>query len=71
METVIWSVTAVAGSCAQAEVAAKVAFVLGAEAGTDYLDTNGLAGLFVQESGAWRAAGAWPAVMSLSAVGAR
>ena len=59
--TTLQSVTAVAASCGQAEVAAKVAFVLGPDAGTDYLETYGLAGLFVEEGGACRAAGPWPA----------
>ena len=58
--TTLQSVTVVAASCGQAEVAAKVAFVLGPDAGTEYLETHGLAGLFVHESGACRAAGPWP-----------
>lgn len=37
--------TAVAGSCAEAEVAAKAAFVLGRGPGTRFLDAQGLAGL--------------------------
>ena len=59
--TGLWSVTAVAGSCAQAEVAAKVAFVLGLEPGTRLLDGQGMAGLFAGEDGRWWPAGAWPA----------
>ncbi len=57
----LWSVTAVAATCAQAEVAAKVAFVLGPQAGAGFLRAKGLAGLFATEAGAWRPAGAWPA----------
>jgi FAD:protein FMN transferase len=59
--TGLWSVTAVAGSCAPAEVAAKVAFVLGRQPGTRFLDGQGLAGLFAGEDGRWWPAGAWPA----------
>jgi thiamine biosynthesis lipoprotein len=59
--TGLWSVTAVAGSCAQAEVAAKVAFVLGRGPGTELLRGQGLAGLFAGEDGRWWPAGAWPA----------
>jgi thiamine biosynthesis lipoprotein len=53
--------TAVASSCAQAEVAAKVAFVLGRDAGTKFLLARGLAGLFAGEAGEWWPVGAWPA----------
>jgi thiamine biosynthesis lipoprotein len=59
--TGLWSVTAVAGSCAQAEVAAKVAFVLGRDAGTGFLRGQGLAGLLAGEDGRWWPAGPWPA----------
>jgi thiamine biosynthesis lipoprotein len=59
--TGLWSVTAVAGSCAQAEVAAKAAFVLGRGPGTELLGEQGLAGLFAGEDGRWWPAGAWPA----------
>jgi FAD:protein FMN transferase len=59
--TGLWSMTAVASSCAQAEVAAKVAFVLGRDAGTKFLLARGLAGLFAGEAGEWWPVGAWPA----------
>jgi FAD:protein FMN transferase len=59
--TGLWSVTAVAGSCAQAEVAAKVAFVLGRDPGAEFLRDQGLAGLFAGEDGRWWPAGTWPA----------
>jgi FAD:protein FMN transferase len=58
--TGLWSVTAVASTCAQAEVAAKVAFVLGRHAGTEFLLARGLAGLFASEAGEWWPVGAWP-----------
>ena len=60
VQTTLWSVTVVAGSCGQAEVAAKTAFVLGAEAGAQFLQEQGFAGLLLDESGAWRTAGPWP-----------
>lgn len=50
-----------AARCAQAEVAAKVACVLGPSAGGDFLHAHGLPGLLVEESGAWRTTGGWPA----------
>lgn len=50
-----------AARCAQAEVAAKVAFVLGPVAGARFLEAQGLRGLLVEEGGAWRTAGGWPA----------
>ena len=59
--TGLWSVTAVAGSCAQAEVAAKVAFVLGRDPGAEFLRDQGVAGLFAGEDGRWWPAGTWPA----------
>ncbi len=56
----LWSVTAAASSCAQAEVAAKTALILGEEHGAAFIEEIGLAALLVREDGAWRAAGAWP-----------
>lgn len=50
-----------AAHCAQAEVAAKVACVLGPSAGVDFLRAQGLPGLLLEESGAWRTTGGWPA----------
>jgi thiamine biosynthesis lipoprotein len=67
--TSTWSVTVVAGSCTQAEVAAKVAFLLGPDAGVAFLETEGLAGLIVDENGTWRAAGPWPASAMCEALG--
>lgn len=58
--TTLWSVTAAAGTCEQAEVAAKVAFLLGIEQGAHFLKRHGLAGLFVCKDGRWIAAGPWP-----------
>ena len=56
----LWSVTAAAGSCAQAEVAAKTALILGEERGVDFIEEIGLAALLVREDSEWRTAGAWP-----------
>jgi thiamine biosynthesis lipoprotein len=56
----LWSVTVAAGTCGQAEVAAKTAFLLGAADGADMLVTHGLAGVLVAADGMWRTAGGWP-----------
>jgi thiamine biosynthesis lipoprotein len=57
----LWSVSVGAATCAQADVAAKVALLLGPVAGTAFLERQGLSGLLVEESGARYTAGAWPA----------
>jgi FAD:protein FMN transferase len=56
----LWSVTVVAERCEQAEVAAKVAFLLGPEGGKTFLQQHGLAGLLLFENGEWTTAGPWP-----------
>lgn len=56
----LWSVTAAANSCAQAEVAAKTALILGEERGVAFIEEIGLAALLVRDDGQWRTAGAWP-----------
>lgn len=56
----LWSVSAVAETCAQAEVAAKVAFILGLEAGARFLSRHHLAGLLVREDGGRTGVGDWP-----------
>ena len=53
------SVTAVAGSCEQAEVAAKTALMLGPELGAAFLDRQRLAGLLACAGGV-RRVGSWP-----------
>ncbi len=55
----LWSVTVVAARCEQAEIAAKVAFILGRERGKDFLHTHQLAGLLVDEDGCWECVGSW------------
>ncbi len=59
-QTGLACVTAVAGRCMQAEVAAKVAFLLGHEEGGRFLLTHGLAGLLVDTQGTMTPVGAWP-----------
>ena len=56
----LWSVTVAAESCQHAEVAAKAAFLLGAEQGRAFLSDSGLAGLLVRTDGGWTSAGPWP-----------
>jgi len=60
-EAGLWSVTVAAERCAQAEAAAKAAFVLGPCEGARFLDERHLAGLFALENGSWQTAGDWPA----------
>lgn len=61
-ETGLWSVTVAAERCAQAEAAAKAAFILGPREGARFLDERNLAGLFAHEDGSWQTAGDWPAI---------
>ncbi|HEY7341684.1 MAG TPA: FAD:protein FMN transferase [Ktedonobacterales bacterium] len=56
----ILSVTVVAPYCRQAEVGAKVALLLGAQAGARFLETRGLAGLLIPTTGDYLTAGPWP-----------
>lgn len=61
VENDLWSVTVVAPTCEQADVAAKAAFVAGLRAGGDLLRECHYAGLFTLRDGTWRAVGSWPA----------
>jgi thiamine biosynthesis lipoprotein len=54
------TVTVVAAQCGQAEVAAKVAFLLGREEGERFLLERGLAGLLIDIQGTMAPVGAWP-----------
>ena len=56
----LWSVTVAADTCQQAEVGAKVAFLLGKEQGRAFLEQHGLAGLLVQQDGHWTTTATWP-----------
>jgi thiamine biosynthesis lipoprotein len=55
----LWSTSVAAASCAQAEVAAKAAFLLGPKAGSRFLTGHDLTGLFVLPDGSERRAGRW------------
>lgn len=59
-QTDLWAVTVAAGSCEQAEVAAKAAFFLGPDAGGRFLERHGLAGLFALRDGRLVATARWP-----------
>ena len=59
-ESDLWSVTVVTAWCEQAEVAAKVAFILGSQQGADFLRKHQIAGLLVHEDGTWEAVEPWP-----------
>ncbi|HLJ81085.1 MAG TPA: FAD:protein FMN transferase [Ktedonobacterales bacterium] len=63
----LWSVSAAAETCAQAEVAAKAAFILGPEAGARFLSRHHLAGLLVREDGGRTGVGDWPAYPEMTA----
>lgn len=59
-QTGLYSVSAVAARCEQAEIAAKVAFLLGVHEGTHFLNRRNIAALFVRTDGSWERVGAWP-----------
>jgi len=56
----LWSVTVVADRCEQAEVAAKVTFILGSRRGAEFLRKYSIAGLLVREDGTWESVEPWP-----------
>lgn len=56
----IWSVSVAATSCAQAEVAAKTALILGPREGPRFLDRVGLAAILSQADGTTIRTGHWP-----------
>ena len=58
--THLWSVTVAATQCRQADVAAKVVFLLGVEEGSAFLNLHGLAGLLLLEDGSYVTVGSWP-----------
>ena len=63
----LWSVTVLTDRCEQAEVAAKVAFILGSKQGAAFLRQYQIAGLLVREDGTWETVEPWP-VHSMEAV---
>ncbi len=62
----LWSVTVVADRCMQAEVAAKVAFILGSRLGANFLRERRIAGLLVRQDGTWETVEPWPAHLMLA-----
>lgn len=54
-----WSVTVAADACVRAEVAAKVALLLGSSTAGAFLVRHGLTGLFVRRDGTQLAMGTW------------
>jgi thiamine biosynthesis lipoprotein len=56
----VWSVSVAADSCAQAEVAAKTAVILGPHEGPKFLDRVGLAGILSHDDGTTIRTGRWP-----------
>jgi len=59
-ESDLWSVTVVTARCEQAEVGAKVAFILGSQQGADFLRKHQIAGLLVHGDGTWETVEPWP-----------
>lgn len=59
-DTALQSATVVAATCAEADVAAKTAFLRGAAAGADFLVEHRLAGLLVPVDGPVQRVGSWP-----------
>jgi FAD:protein FMN transferase len=55
----LWLVTVVTDRCEQAEIAAKVAFILGSKAGAEFLRRHRIAGLLIYEDGTWGTVEPW------------
>jgi thiamine biosynthesis lipoprotein len=53
------SVSVIAPDCRRAEVAAKVAFILGADTGAAFIEAHGLTAMFVRRDGAQHLVGRW------------
>ena len=60
VENEVWSASVVADSCRAAEIAAKVALLLGHLQGVSYLEQHQLPGLLVLKDGRQILAGPWP-----------
>jgi FAD:protein FMN transferase len=58
--TDLWSVSVAAATCMQAEIAAKVAFILGTDEGRAFLQAHNLSGLLQQANGSNIPVGVWP-----------
>lgn len=59
-ESGMWSVTAIAATCARAEVAAKTALILGPREGAGFIDEIHLGALMIADAGEWNVVGTWP-----------
>ncbi len=59
-DTAVWSATVAAGTCARADVAAKMALLLGDGPGQAFLRSVGLAGLLTMVDGTRQRVGDWP-----------
>ncbi len=59
----LWSVTVVTDRCEQAEVAAKVAFILGSKQASTFLQKHTIGGLLIHQDGSWETSGPWPAML--------
>ena len=59
-ESDLWLVTVVTDRCEQAEVVAKVAFILGSRPGADFLRKHRIAGLLVRKDGTGETVEPWP-----------
>jgi thiamine biosynthesis lipoprotein len=55
----LWSVTVVTDLCEQAEVAAKVAFILGSKQAASFLQKYNIGGQLVHEDGSWETVEPW------------
>ena len=56
----LWSVSVVTDRCEQAEVAAKVVFILGSRQGAEFLQNYHIPGILVHEDGTWQTVEPWP-----------
>ncbi len=65
VQTELAVATVAAASCAQAEIAAKVAFILGVEAGLMFLQRHALGGVLVLADGTRRGTPDWPEVRAV------
>ena len=64
VENEVWSATAAAGSCRDAEVAAKVALMLGEDEGARFLERHQMPGLLVLKNGRQVLVGSWAPIQA-------
>ncbi len=60
VQNTVAAVSAAAGTCREAEVAAKTAFILGLVDGSLFLLNHGLSGVFLNDDGTRLSVGSWP-----------